>query len=216
LGANFDVARLVITPADETTIPPTAAVMESDERYRERIRLSWYARNTAGAVQAYEYFALSADSSVLDTAAYGPPITQPGNVDVYVINNSGDGTPDQALLDTVSDALNAEFVRPLTDFVTVKAPEIINYVVDAELVIGAGPDASTVIAAAEHALARYVESVHRIGAIVSIAGIYRALKPAGVEDVILHSPLDTLHTGTGQVPYCRDTFIRQYRDGVSS
>ncbi|MFQ3396532.1 baseplate assembly protein, partial [Enterobacter mori] len=34
LGANFDVARQVVTPADETTIPPTEAVMEDDDSYR--------------------------------------------------------------------------------------------------------------------------------------------------------------------------------------
>ena len=33
IGANFSVGRLVITPADETTLPPTPAVMESDTDY---------------------------------------------------------------------------------------------------------------------------------------------------------------------------------------
>lgn len=37
LGANNGVRRLTITPADDTTIPPTAAVMESDDDFRLRI-----------------------------------------------------------------------------------------------------------------------------------------------------------------------------------
>lgn len=38
LGANNGVERLIITPADSTTIPPTAAVMESNDDYCARIR----------------------------------------------------------------------------------------------------------------------------------------------------------------------------------
>ena len=34
IGANFSVRRLLIQPADPTTIPPTPAVYESDEDYR--------------------------------------------------------------------------------------------------------------------------------------------------------------------------------------
>ncbi|HHD7442489.1 TPA: baseplate J/gp47 family protein [Citrobacter braakii] len=206
LGANFDVVRLVITPADDTTIPPTPAVMESDDSYRHRIQLSWYARNTAGSIEAYRYFALSADSSVLDAVPYGPQewtgIVSDGHVWVYVLSNTGDGTPDQTLLDTVNAALNAEFVRPLTDYVTVKAPTITNYQITATLKVGKGPDAETVKQAALDAAQRYADSVHRIGSIVSLAGIYRALKQPGVDDVVLTAPTATITPGNGSAAYC--------------
>lgn len=206
LGANFDVMRLVITPADDTTIPPTPAVMESDDSYRHRIQLSWYARNTAGSIEAYRYFALSADSSVLDAVPYGPQewtgTVLDGHVWVYVLSNTGDGTPDQPLLDTVNAALNAEFVRPLTDYVTVKSPAITNYQITATLKVGKGPDAETVKQAALDAAQRYADSVHRIGAIVSLAGIYRALKQPGVDDVILTLPTATITPGNGSAAYC--------------
>lgn len=206
LGANFDVARLVITPADDTTIPPTPAVMESDDSYRHRIQLSWYARNTAGSIEAYRYFALSADSSVLDAVPYGPQewtgTVPDGHVWVYVLSNTGDGTPDQPLLDTVNAALNAEFVRPLTDYVTVKAPAITNYQITATLKVGKGPDAETVKQAALDTAQRYADSVHRIGSIVSLAGIYRALKQPGVDDVVLTAPTATITPGNGSAAYC--------------
>ena len=202
LGANYDVARQIVTPADDTTIPPTAAVMETDNEYRQRIRLSWYARNTAGAREAYEYYARTADSGVLDAKAYGPPDTEPGYVDVYVLAREGDGTPSDALRATVNSALSAEDVRPLTDFVTVKAPEIISYTVDATLVISPGPDTETVVKAAKDALAAYTASVHAIGVSVSLAGIYAALKQAGVNDVILRAPSETLAVGTGKAAWC--------------
>ncbi|ENY0935238.1 baseplate assembly protein, partial [Enterobacter hormaechei] len=38
IGANYNVKRLVIMPADDTTLPPTPAVMESDTDYRLRIQ----------------------------------------------------------------------------------------------------------------------------------------------------------------------------------
>ncbi|MGD7330276.1 baseplate assembly protein, partial [Ralstonia pseudosolanacearum] len=36
IAANFNVQRLTITPADDTTVPPTPAVMEGDDSLRER------------------------------------------------------------------------------------------------------------------------------------------------------------------------------------
>jgi len=207
IGANFDVARQVVTPADDSTIPPTEAVMEDDESYRQRIRLSWYARNTAGAREAYEYYARGVGSVVLDAHAYGPPDTEPGYVDVYVLSAEGDGTPSADLLAAVNDALSPEDVRPLTDFVTVKAPEIIGYSVDATLVISTGPDTDAVVTAAKEALASYTASVHKIETDVSIAGIYAALKQAGVDDVILRSPAATLAVGVGQAAWCESVTL---------
>ncbi|MFQ3396514.1 baseplate J/gp47 family protein, partial [Enterobacter mori] len=99
--------------------------------------------------EAYEYYARNVGSAVLDARAYGPPDTDPGYVDVYVLSTEGDGTPSAELLAAVNEALSPEDVRPLTDFVTVTAPEIVTYSVDATLVIRSGPDTDTVVAAAK-------------------------------------------------------------------
>jgi len=92
LGANLDCERLLITPADADAVPPIAAVYESDDEYRHRIQLSWYARNTAGSTNAYNFLARTCDSDVLSAQAYGPPVTQPGYVDLYVLSRTGTGT----------------------------------------------------------------------------------------------------------------------------
>ncbi|QHA88010.1 baseplate assembly protein [Serratia rhizosphaerae] len=190
---------------DDTPAPPADSVMEGDDAFRLRIRLSWYARNTAGSIQAYEYFALSADGAVRDAKAYGPQedkAISPGHVEVYVLSNDGSGVPGQALLDTVDAALNADFIRPLTDYVVVKAATLIEYAVTATLITGSGPDAQAVMAAAKQAMQHYADSVHRIGVPLSIAGVYKALKQPGVEDVTLTAPLETLDAGTGEATYC--------------
>lgn len=202
IGANFDVERLLITPADPTAIPPVEAVYEDDDAYRHRIQLSWYARNTAGSTNAYNFFALSADSDVLSAQAYGPPVTQPGYVDMYVLSRTGNGTPPQSLLDTVAAALNPEDVRPLTDFVTVKPGKNLNYSVEAVIYAGLGPDTNVILNSANGDLATYTASVHRIGGTAALSGIYDAIHMAGVERVELLSPLDDVISGIGEAPYC--------------
>ena len=201
LGANFDVARLMITPPDDTVIPPVPAVYESDDAFRRRIQLSWHALNTAGSKESYEYHTLSASSDVLDAIAYGPPVTQPGYVDVYVLSRTGSGVPDQPLLDTVTAALNAEFVRPLTDFVTVRPATVTEYEVVATVFTEAGPSGDVVVDSAEAAAWRFADQQHRFNARVDIGGIYRALRQPGSTHVDLDEPLADLIPDTGEVFY---------------
>ncbi|EHC2668751.1 baseplate assembly protein, partial [Escherichia coli] len=145
IGAAFNVGRMVIVPANPDAVPPTDAVMEEDEAFRERIQLSWSQLNTAGARNAYRFHARSADEDVLDADAYGPEEHgRAGEVDVYVLSREGNGTASKALLDAVSARLNADEIRPLTDFVTVKSAIINDYSVTAELEIPDGPDAGEV------------------------------------------------------------------------
>lgn len=55
IGANYNTTRLIITPADDSTIPPTPAVMESDTDYRLRIQQAFEGLSVAGSVGAYQY-----------------------------------------------------------------------------------------------------------------------------------------------------------------
>jgi phage-related baseplate assembly protein len=139
VGANYQVQRLVITPADDSTIPPTPAVYEDDDAFRERIQLSWARLSTAGAKNAYHYFAQSADPDVLDVKAYGPEThSQEGRVFLYVLSRSGNGTAPQPLLDKVAASVSDDETRPLTDFVSVRTAEIIPYDVVADIHIPYG------------------------------------------------------------------------------
>ena len=195
LGANVNVGRLVIRPADETTVPPTPAVMESDEDFRARIQLSPEAYTTAGSEGSYIFHALGADPDVKDVQAVSPT---PGVVTVYVLSRSGDGTAPQTLLDKVSATLGAETVRPMTDQVGVRAANIIDYEITAELVIYPGPDSSVVRQAAIDAVVKYAESVRRIGYDVTLSGIYAALHQPGVQSVSLITPAESLIIGDGE------------------
>lgn len=182
IGANFNVARLVLDPGDPTAVPPVAPTYEADGDYRARIQLSFEGYTTAGSEGSYVFHGLSADAGVKDIQAVSPT---PGNVTVYVLSRTGDGTAPPELLAAVTTALNAERVRPMTDNVTVLAASIVGYVIEAELVLYPGPDMEVVRQAAEDALAAYTASIHRIGYDVTLSGVMQALHQPGVQRVKL-------------------------------
>ncbi|XKB94455.1 baseplate J/gp47 family protein [Escherichia coli] len=203
IGAAFNVERMVIVPANPDAVPPTDAVMEEDDAFRERIQLSWSQLNTAGARNAYRFHARSADENVLDADAYGPEEHgRAGEVDVYVLFREGNGTASEALLDAVSARLNADEIRPLTDFVTVKSAIINDYTVTAELEIPDGPDAGEVLENAKNTLMSYTRLANRINGMVPLSAIYAALQQTGVARVILSSPRADIEPATGTAPRC--------------
>ncbi|MEF4152453.1 baseplate J/gp47 family protein [Escherichia coli] len=203
IGAAFNVERMVIVPANPEAVPPTDAVMEEDDAFRERIQLSWSQLNTAGARNAYRFHARSADEDVLDADAYGPEEHgRAGEVDVYVLSREGDGNASRALLDAVSVRLNADEIRPLTDFVTVKSAIINDYSVTAELEIPDGPDAGEVLENAKNTLMSYTRLANRINGMVPVSAIYAALQQTGVARVILSSPRADIEPATGTAPRC--------------
>lgn len=203
LGAAFNVQRFVITPADPGAVPPVDAVLEDDNAFRERIQLSWAQLNTAGARNAYRFHAKSADEDVLDADAYGPETHgKPGEVDVYVLSRTGDGTASEALLKAVNSRLSADEIRPLTDFVSVKSALIASYEVTAELDIPEGPDAQTVLTNATDVLRAYTLLSHRIKALVPLSAVYAALQQSGVTRVRLLSPIADLVAVAGTAPWC--------------
>ena len=100
---------------------------ESDENYRERIQIAPESFSVAGPKEAYKYFARSANSDIIDVAVIGPPDTNPGYVDIYPLMTGGT-LPGGEVLAEVLSACSAEDVRPDTDYVSVKAPVSVKYV----------------------------------------------------------------------------------------
>lgn len=199
IGANYNVARLLITPADDTTIPPTPAVYESDDDYRARIPISLEGYTTAGSEGSYVFHGLSAGGTIKDISAVSPT---PGQVTVYVLSRIGDGAASQEELDAVTAALNADTVRPMTDQVSIMSANIVTYTIDAELVLFDGPDSNVVLQAAKDAARAYADSVHKIGYDVALSGAYQALHQPGVDRVNLTNPAANMPAAIGQAYYC--------------
>jgi phage-related baseplate assembly protein len=199
IGANFNVERLVIDAGDPNAIPPVEPTYESDDAFRARIPLSLESYTTAGSEGSYVFHGLSADGDVKDISATSP---SPGDVVVYVLSRTGDGEAEQTLLDSVASALNAERVRPMTDNVTVLSASIVEYTINAELVLYPGPDSSVILAAAQAAAEAYASGIHKIGFDVSLSGIYQALHQPGVQRVNLSLPAADIEISDGQAAYC--------------
>ncbi|OSM01659.1 baseplate assembly protein [Magnetofaba australis] len=185
LAALLGISRQVIDPGDVDATPPLEPVMESDDRLRERARQALEGIAAAGPVNAYRFHAFSADPLVKDVAITSP---SPGQVLVTVLSDTGDGTPDQTLLETVNAALNAESVRPLTDQVMVQGASITPYQVQAQLHIEEGPDAEVVRQASLSAVTAYCFARHGLGLSVTLSGLYAALHQPGVLRVSLLTP----------------------------
>ncbi len=199
LGANFNVARLVVDPGDPDAIPPVPPTYESDAEFRARIPLSLESYTTAGSEGSYVFHGLSADGDVKDVSAVSP---SPGQVTVYVLSRDGDGTASVDLIAAVDAALNAEKVRPITDQVTVQSASIVNYTIEAELVLYPGPDSAVVLEAAQDAAEAYANSVHRMGYDVALSGVYEALHRPGVQRVNLTQPTANITISDGQAAFC--------------
>ncbi|MGJ0479015.1 baseplate assembly protein [Pantoea agglomerans] len=204
--AGMDTERLVINEPSESS----NAVYEGDTELRARALLSWSRLSTAGPSGAYRYFALSADPDVLDARAYGPETHgQAGHIFLYVLSRSGDGTASQALLDTVAAAVNGDEVRPLSDYVSVRSAEIVNYDIVADIHIPYGLDGDIVIENASEALTTYTDSVHLIGSTAARSGIDGALHQPGVITVAQAAPAADVVAAMGQAPRCASVTLNR-------
>lgn len=192
------VARLILIPETETA----AAVLEADDDFRARIQLAPEALSTAGPEGAYLFFALATEG-VKAASCYGPmsyggtpeaPFTSPGRVRVPIVAAAGDGTASPELIAAVQAALSADDRRPIADWVTVEAAEIVPYAVDVTLYVGPGVDRALVKARAEERLAVQARRQHRPGAIQKLTLLAAAAAVPGaagaslVDDMVFASP----------------------------
>ncbi|MCR1568719.1 baseplate assembly protein [Mixta sp.] len=199
LGANNGVTRLTLVPADDTTIPPTPAVMESNDDFRLRVASAFEGLSVAGPTGAYEYHAKSADGRVADASAISP---SPACVTVTVLSREGNGEAPADLLAVVDAALNDEDVRPVADRVTVQSASIVNYTVEAVLYLYPGPEAEPVRAAAEKKLAAFVSAQARLGRDIRKSALFAALHVEGVQRVELAQPAADVVLDKTQAAYC--------------
>lgn len=201
IAANYDVARLLITPANPDAIPPTAAVYESDDEFRTRIILSLEGYTTAGSRGSYIFHALSADGDCKDVAVTS---LTPGTVNVAVLSRTGNGEAPAETIDAVEQALGDEVVRPLCDTVLVSSAVVVEYEITAALTVFPGTGQAEVLAAAQAAVESYAAEQHRIGRDITLSGIYAALHQPGVQNVTITAPAADIEIDWNEAPFCTD------------
>lgn len=202
LGALFEIERAIVTPADPDA--GTAAVLETDDAFRRRMVLAPEGFSVAGPTGAYIFHALSASAEISDATAISP---DPGEVLVTVLGAEGDGVVGSDVLDLVSERLNADDVRPITDAVTVQAATRIDYAIDATLTYRAGAGKPVALAAAQAALADYRDRSRRLGRSVTRAGITAALFVEGIQNVEVASPAADVEPDAEQFAHCTATTL---------
>lgn len=204
LVANFNVQRLVVTPANETAVPPVPAVMESDEDLRQRAPEAFEGLSVAGPEAAYNFHARSADGRVADASTVSP---SPAAVVVTVLSHEGNGQASQALLDIVASKLSAETVRPLGDRLTVQSAAITEYRVAAKLHLFDGVVAGPCLAAAKNNLAAYLLEQKKLARSIRRDNYKAVLRVAGVDWVELLEPAADVLMDKSQSGYCTATDI---------
>lgn len=99
---------------------------ESDSNLAERIYLAPSRYSVAGPDDAYKYWVKTYNPSITDVKVSSP---QPGEVDIRFIIGDGE-IPGQRMVSEVEEFLASGERRPLTDFVSVDAPEAYSYNID--------------------------------------------------------------------------------------
>lgn len=160
---------------------------EDDESYRDRIRMAPESFSTAGPNAGYIYWAKTASAAIVDVAAVSEAPTE---VTVIPLLDGG-VIPSQEVLDAVAEKVNSRRVRPLTDKVTVRAPEAVTY--DINLTYYINRDRSAESAVIQEAVNTAVDSFRiwqksKLGRPINQSELISRIMNAGAQRVELISP----------------------------
>jgi phage-related baseplate assembly protein len=153
---------------------------ETDEGLRRRYLDIWEKPSTAGSLEGYRFHALSADSRIESVALNSP---EPSIVKVAYYSPLAD----EAMLDRLTQALNAEYARPLTDVVEIYPATIVNIAVTATIYCEKNGDLASVRVSAETSLKTQLKP--SLGKDIALSKIIAALHVEGVEKVELTAPI---------------------------
>lgn len=178
--------------AENITATSGGAEEEDDASYYERMRESMESFSTAGPINGYIYWNKEGVSpAVADVAVTSP---EPCAVDVRVLLQNGQQAT-SGVLKEIEDALNASDIRPLTDKVTVSAPETVAFDIDVTFYIPQ-PDAASatvIAAAATQAVEEYVTwQTSKMGRDINPSYLTAKLMEAGVKRVEVRKPVFTV------------------------
>lgn len=179
-----------VASVQNTTVSEGGAEEQSDDSFREDIHLAPESFSVAGPTGAYKYFAKRASSLISDVAVVSP---EPGEVEVRPLIEGGE-IPGEELLNAVQDALDDDYVRPLTDHVTVLAPEAVNFDVDVTYYISNDnkTQAETIRSEVEAAAEAYVAwQKEQLGRDINPSELIARMVLAGAKRVEVTSPVFT-------------------------
>lgn len=164
---------------------------ESDTDYRNRILLAPAKLTVAGTEEQIKAIVKDVDPLISDVSAI---VTTAPNVTVRFILKTG--LPDSVLIAKVLATLKNPKVKPTCVVFTVSAPSVVDYAITANIVTYADADITTLPTRCAAALNAYIQSVRSsmgrdvvinqiVGALQSVAGVYKATVTSPVADIVV-------------------------------
>ncbi len=172
---------------ENITVSEGGADLESDENLAERIFLAPASWSTAGPDDAYRYWVRTFNPAITDVMV-GSDI--PGEVDIFFILQDGQ-LPEKTMIAELEQYLKNEEVRPLTDQVIVRAPEIQEYEIDLTYYINKSDRAraSAINDKVQEAVQKYVTwQRERIGRDINPDQLRKMLLLAGAKRLEIREP----------------------------
>lgn len=197
-----------LASAENTTITTGGADAEADAEYAERIHLAPNSFSVAGPTKAYEYFAYSVSSAIIDVSVDSP---NPGEVKIYPLLE--DGTlPSEEVLEQIQTFLSSDDIRPLTDEVEALAPTAVEYEINVDYWINEEDriKAETIQAAVTKAVEDYrIWQQSKIGRDISPERLISNVTSAGAGriDFSTLSPANFTELQKNEVAQCTNVVI---------
>lgn len=194
-----------VESVSNTTISEGGADVESDEDYRERIRLAPEKFSCAGPDGAYIYYAKSASALITDVTVTSPT---PGKVQIVPLLTGGE-IPGEEILADVLAVCSDRTVRPLTDQVTAVAPTKVEYNIAATYYIDRTDEVRAVAIQAQ--IAKAVQQFilwekSKLGRDINPSELIRRIMDAGAKRVNVAEPVFTVVNST-QVAVAHTTTV---------
>ena len=161
--------------------------IEDDDSLRERIHQAPEKFSNAGSAGSYIYWAKTASNLISDVYVISE---NPGEVSVYVLLDGGE-LPNEEMLSTVDGVLNDKKIRPLTDKVLIKSPEVENYDIELRYFIArsSAVSAVTIQQRCESAVDEYVSwQREKLGRDINPTELMYKVRLAGAKRVEILSP----------------------------
>ena len=170
------------------------AEIESDEELAERAYLAPGSYSTAGPAGAYEYWVKAYNQAIGDVKICSDQ--QAGTVDVYFLMDDG-AEPGEEMIRGLEEYLRTGDMRPMDDLVNVAAPEAVPYSVNFKYWINRSDAAmaTTIQAAVEAAVAKYLEWQRHIGRDINPSKLVQMVMAAGAKCVEITAPQRTAVAG---------------------
>lgn len=181
---------------------------ESDSDYLERLLVAPEKFSTAGTEEGYEYFAKSANPTIIDVKVKS---SSAGVVDIYLLTTTG--TASTSIVNAVKAVLNADKIRPLTDNVNVYSCTVVSWTLDADITMTKTADEATTRAAVAAAINAYFASLKKklglsivksriIAIINNVDGVY-SVDPDSIPDEVAGDDSKYFNCSIGTLTYGR-------------